>query len=469
MDDAKKRLLRENEITDEKVNKYKWIYPAVIALLCVIFIAGIGYGLVAVLQIEGSDPPAVLEEGLTPAPQTKAEAADYLNSVLKKALEEKPAFSANERFRIDEDSIETDGGDALLATLKYIRSGFEDSLDGSFGEKKTDFFEDFSKYLDLPEITEDDIEDFTCDYINYVCPSCGESSAEPQDHCENCGSERPYKMHYKDNYSVNITLKPGSAAAAALPRSQEQIDALPGGALADFARTGKIHISYDRMTVRFETVRATDQLLALHCVKELTAGAELDFTGKFASLGHAGVSAELSDTVNYDFTWPGLSLDNETMTLEPGGTDNLIASLQCDDPTAYQAVWSSSDESVVSVDDEGYLKAGKQPGEAVVTASFEFGGRTFTDECVVNVRYAVESIRLSRRSLKLSVGETGTLSVSYSPAKATVKTARWYSEDESVATVDENGVVAAVGPGNTTVYALSDDGYFRSSCEVNVK
>ena len=276
-------------------------------------------------------------------------------------------------------------------------------------------------------------------------------------------------MHYKDNYSITITLKPDSAAAAALPRTQEQIDSLPGIALADFAQARELHAEYGRMTVRFETVRATDQLLALHCVKELTAGAELDFTGKFASLGHAGVSAELSDTVNYDFTWPGLSLDNEIMTLEPGGSDNLIATLHCDDPTAYQAVWSSSDESVVAVDDEGYLKAGKQPGEAVITASYEFGGRTFTDECVVNVRHAVESIRLSRRSMKLNPGETGTLRVSYSPAKATVKTAHWYSENESVATVDENGVVTAVGPGTATVYALSDDGYFRSSCEVNVK
>ena len=40
--------------------------------------------------------------------------------------------------------------------------------------------------------------------------------------------------------------------------------------------------------------------------------------------------------------------------------------------------------------------------------------------------------------------------------------------EESVL-VDENGVVTAVKSGITTVYALSDDGYYRSTCEVTVR
>ena len=50
----------------------------------------------------------------------------------------------------------------------------------------------------------------------------------------------------------------------------------------------------------------------------------------------------------------------------------------------------------------------------------------------------------------------------------TVKSVTWYTEDPDIAKVDENGAVTGVAPGKTTVYALSDDGWFRASCEVTV-
>lgn len=458
-------------LSEENVSKYKWVYPAVIALLCVIFVAGIGYGLVIVLQMEGSDPPVVLTDGLTPAPQTKEEAADYFNKVLEKALAEKPAFSEEETFGIDEDSIQTDGGELLLSTLKYIRSDLEDHLDETFEKKTANYFEDFSQYLDVPALTAADIEDFTCEYIDYICPSCGETSDELLDGCENCGSEKPYRMHYRDNYTVTLTLAPDGAAAKKLfpPRSKPEIDALLGDELQNFTEVESMMAAYDSFAIRFETVRATDDLLSIRFTKELTVYGRLTFRQDLASLGSASVGAKVTDTRKCGFTWPGLSLDKKTMNLGFGDTDNLIATLICDDPTQYGATWTSSDESVVSVDDEGYLKAGKEPGKATITAEYEFGGKTFSDSCEVSVLNAVESIRLSRRHMKLTVGGTGTLKAIFSPGKATVKTVKWYSENESVATVDENGVVTAVSPGKAVIYALSDDGYFRSSCEVNVK
>ncbi|MBQ6019475.1 MAG: Ig-like domain-containing protein [Clostridia bacterium] len=471
-DEGKKNVAETGAATEETVKKYKWVYPAVIVLLCLIFAVGIGYGLVTVLQMEGSDPPVVLTDGLTPAPASKEEAADYFNKVLANALAEKPKFSENETFRIDEDSIRTDGGDLLLSTLKYIRSDFEDHLDGTFEKKTAEFFEDASQYLDVPALTAADIEDCTVEYINYVCPSCGEASDTPQDNCGYCGSERAYKKHYKDNYVVTLTLAPDGEAVKDFfpPRDGDRIEALLGDGLKEYAEVGSMIASYDGFTIRFETARATDRLLSLKFAKELSFEGTLNFTGDFSSLGSRTVGAKLTDTRNCGFTWPGISLDQKKLTIAPGDTDNLIATLTCDDPTAYEVQWSSSDESVVSVDDEGYLKASKQTGStATITASYEFGGKTFTDTCEVSVLNAVESIRLNRRHMKLAPGGTGTLSVIVSPGKATVKTVKWYSENESVAAVDENGVVTAVAPGTAVIYALSDDGYFRSSCEVNVK
>ena len=76
---------------------------------------------------------------------------------------------------------------------------------------------------------------------------------------------------------------------------------------------------------------------------------------------------------------------------------------------------------------------------------------------------------MSKKNVELGVGETFTLSTKVSPKKATIQTVKWYSENEAVATVDENGVVTAVAQGEVIVYALSDDGYYRSTCEVTVE
>ncbi len=157
------------------------------------------------------------------------------------------------------------------------------------------------------------------------------------------------------------------------------------------------------------------------------------------------------------------------MTVEPKDTNNLLATLTCTDPKIPTVTWTSSDESILTVDEEGYFKAGKEAGEATITATFEFNGQTYTDECLVLVRYSVESSKISDNKITLSVGKTETLEIKISPDNATIKTNTWYTEDEAIATVDANGVVTAVSPGVVTVYSLTDDGYYKSSCEVTVK
>ena len=99
---------------------------------------------------------------------------------------------------------------------------------------------------------------------------------------------------------------------------------------------------------------------------------DAQFIGKYASLGDMDLSVDVTESERYSFTWPELSLSAHVKDMEPKSSDNLLATLVCDDPTQYDAVWSSSDESVVTVDEEGYLKAAKTPGTAVITATFEY-------------------------------------------------------------------------------------------------
>ena len=65
----------------------------------------------------------------------------------------------------------------------------------------------------------------------------------------------------------------------------------------------------------------------------------------------------------------------------------------------------------------------------------------------------VSDLKISNSKLSLKVGENSTLTVTISPSNANDKKITWTSSNKSVATVDSNGKVKAVGAGTATITA----------------
>ena len=65
----------------------------------------------------------------------------------------------------------------------------------------------------------------------------------------------------------------------------------------------------------------------------------------------------------------------------------------------------------------------------------------------------VETLETDYSNIELEVGATRTLNLRILPENATNKTVNWSSDDESVATVDDNGTVTACKIGNTLIRA----------------
>ena len=80
----------------------------------------------------------------------------------------------------------------------------------------------------------------------------------------------------------------------------------------------------------------------------------------------------------------------------------------------------------------------------------------------------VSSISLDKPSLEMKSGEAYQLTATISPSNASAKDVHWASSDESVATVDINGLVTAVAPGTVTITAYASSGV-SASCIVTVK
>lgn len=86
---------------------------------------------------------------------------------------------------------------------------------------------------------------------------------------------------------------------------------------------------------------------------------------------------------------------------------------------------------------------------------------------------AIISINIEPASFVINAGETKQLSVTALPENATNKekilsTLVWHSDNEEVASVDENGMVTAKKYGTTTISASIPDGFVTGSCDVTV-
>lgn len=144
---------------------------------------------------------------------------------------------------------------------------------------------------------------------------------------------------------------------------------------------------------------------------------------------------------------------------------NLKAIIYPWNATDKTVVWTSSDSNIATVDSNGFVTA-VADGSAIITVKTNDGG--YTSDCAVNVVTRVEGMAITVGTVKMRYKDTYNLKAMIYPWDATDGTVLWTSSDESVITVDENGVINSVGKGFATVTATTEDGAFTDTCEVEV-
>lgn len=181
-----------------------------------------------------------------------------------------------------------------------------------------------------------------------------------------------------------------------------------------------------------------------------------------------GKTAECKVTVEKSVVHvESVSLDRSSLELVAGNSETLSATVLPENATDKAVVWSSSDESVATVEDGVVTAVGA--GEAVITVTTQDGGKTATCQVTVEDAYVpVSNITLDNTSLVLNEGESATLAATVLPENATDKSLVWSSSDESVATVND-GEVVAVNMGTAVITVTTTDGGKTAECTVTVK
>ena len=160
-----------------------------------------------------------------------------------------------------------------------------------------------------------------------------------------------------------------------------------------------------------------------------------------------------------------ITLSEATLNMTSGDKKTLTATVKPEDATDQTITWSSSDEKVATVSENGEVTA-LQAGTATITA--KAGEVSATCEVIVSaVTIAIESIELSNSKITVEKGDNFVLSCTIKPAEATDKNVVWTSSNPAVATVDENGNVKSVSTGETVITAKA--GEKTATCNVTVE
>lgn len=146
----------------------------------------------------------------------------------------------------------------------------------------------------------------------------------------------------------------------------------------------------------------------------------------------------------------------------------LFADILPEDHTYDHVLWSSSDSSLATVDENGLVSC-LAPGKVSITAvTTDRSGKKGSIELDIQKYIAAESVMIEPVPSPLSLpAEKFSLAVTYSPVSATAGSVEWTSSDESVATVSR-GEVTPTGFGTTTITAKCVETGFVASTDVTV-
>ena len=164
----------------------------------------------------------------------------------------------------------------------------------------------------------------------------------------------------------------------------------------------------------------------------------------------------------------GVSLSQSELTLNVNESVALNATVSPENASNKNVSWSSSDETVATVDTNGLVKALKE-GTTTITVKTEDGEKTAT--CSVTVKpVSVTRVKLNHTQIYGDHGESFILTATVEPSNASNIKVTWTTSNDSIATVD-NGTVTMTGStvwDNATITCTTADGGKTATCTVTV-
>ena len=209
--------------------------------------------------------------------------------------------------------------------------------------------------------------------------------------------------------------------------------------------------------------------------------ATVDENGKVTAVGNGtatitatsvsgSYTATVSVTVKIPVEIQKLTIEAEKETLTKiGESTELKVKIEPENADLQKLIWQSSDEKVATVDENGKVTAVGN-GTATITATSVSGSYTATVSVTVKIPVEIQKLTIEAEKETLTkIGESTELKVKIEPENADLQKLIWKSDNEKVATTDENGKVTAVGNGTAEITVTTEDGKITASIMITVK
>ena len=231
------------------------------------------------------------------------------------------------------------------------------------------------------------------------------------------------------------------------------------------------------LTVTIQPNNAFNQSVIWRSSNEIVATVDNNGRVTAKSPGSATITVTTMDggfTASLDITVKipvvpvtGISLNKNILPLFVDDTETLIASVAPDNATNQTVIWTSSNETVATVTNNGKVTA-KMPGTATITVTTEDGGKTASCDITVAI-VQVTGVTLNRSTLTMNESTSSILIATILPENATDKSVTWTSSNKKVATINSQGVVKGESSGTATITVATQDGNKTATCIVTVQ
>lgn len=262
--------------------------------------------------------------------------------------------------------------------LLYTKNKILPAVDTYYGEDSVGVFGTVSDSLPIIDIDESDIEK-----ISFSVGQADESGNPVY-------NTDTGELVDGDYYFITLNVKNSPATESLFSLDEKQkISEKFIKDISSVCAVSSCESAVKSLTVYSKINRLTDEIEYIDFEKVYDISADVDFSDSLELFGSKKMSFEYKVNKKCEYSYAGISFSEASVTVEPDGEAALSVNAVIENDSKYTVTFVSSDTSVATVDEMGYVKGIKPSDKPVtVTVILEYLGEKFTDECTVYVSSA---------------------------------------------------------------------------------
>lgn len=283
---------------------------------------------------------------------------------------------------VDDSSVTVKKADGTVSEsdkelVLYAKNKMMPQIDLYYSDDVTGIFGTVNP--DLPVI------DFSVDSIAECLYTVGETDSNGNPVYDGESGEIVDGDFYFLTFNLNDSKADGISGLFKLDEKDKIIKRFLDDTKAEFS-ADSYQVYEPKLTIRVKVNRITDEIEWIEFEKIYTVNADITFKGELAVFGKKNISFDYKVIEKAEYSYAGIRFAESSVTIAPGTETMLSVNAVIENDSDYKVTFTSSDSSVVAIDEMGYINGIKASDKPVtITVTLEYLGEKFTDECTVNV------------------------------------------------------------------------------------